>query len=433
MTTHKKPTPPPSSHLTPCVTLDRSRVLAGASTTVSALVEVTAPPAPPVDRPSLDVVLVIDRSGSMGGQPLESVKSAVIDLLRLGASGDRFAVVTFESSVEQVLGLDRHDFATAAAAVATIVPAGSTNLSGGWAKGLEILVNHGRADALKRIVVLTDGHANCGVTDHHSLRALLNGGVSHGITTSFVGFADGYDEALLATLADAGRGNDYWAAGPDEARGVFVREFSDLGTVVAQNITVTVDIPNSTVRLLGDFAHQNIDGRLEVQVGDIYGDETRRVLVQFDVEADDISGVDSQPLPEGAVRVGWLSVGADAALHDVIVPVNLVAVADVAALGEADDKVAEEVLRATASEERRLATEAIRLGDEGAATHLLRLSISKHERMGLFDDADELRFTLDTLSSEGTAGVSARQLKEMHFRSRAASKGRVKRIPRDEK
>ena len=432
MTTHTTPTPPPSDQLTARVTLDRSRVLAGTTSTVSALVEVTAPPAPPVDRPALDVVLVIDRSGSMSGRPLESVKTAVVDLLRLGANDDRFAVVVFESKVQQILGLERHDVAAAEAAVAAIVPGGSTNLSGGWAKGLEILVNQGRPDALKRVVVLTDGHANCGVTDHDSLRALVSGGVAHGITTTFVGFGDGYDEALLATLADAGRGNDYWAAGPDEARGVFVREFSDLGTVVAQNITVTLNVPNASVRLLGDFPTRAVGDGLEVEVGDIYGDETRRVLVQFDVEADEISGIEPQQLPEGTARIGWLSVGADAALHEVTVPVSLVAVADVAELGDSDDKVAGEVLKATASEHRRLATEAIRLGDTDAASLYLRSAMTAFSDLRLHSEAHDLSVTLDTLLSAGTAGVSAHELKEMHFRSRAASKGRVKRIPRDE-
>jgi len=432
MTTHRTPTPPPSNQLTPCVTLDRSRVLAGTMSTVSALVEVTAPPAPPADRPALDVVLVIDRSGSMGGRPLESVKTAVIDLLRLGASDDRFAVVVFDSTVQQILGLERHDAKTVATAIAAVDPGGSTNLSGGWAKGLEILTNHGRPEALKRVVVLTDGHANCGVTDHDSLRALVSGGVAHGITSTFVGFADGYDEKLLATLADAGRGNDYWAAGPDEARGVFMREFTDLGTVVAQNITVKLSVPNATVRLLGDFPNRTVEGGLEVEVGDIYGDETRRVLVQFDVEVDEITGVEPQPLPEGTVRIGWLSVGADAALHEVTVPVRLVAVADVAELGESDDKVAGEVLLATASEHRRLATEAIRLGDVDSASRFIVSSMKIYSDLRLDSEARDLRVTLDALLDGGTSSVSAHELKEMHFRSRAVSKGRVKRIPRDE-
>lgn len=429
MTTQPEPRIP--AQLAPRVTLDRSRVLAGNTSTVSALIEVTAPPAPPTDRPPLDVVLVIDRSGSMDGRPLESVKSAVLDLLRLGTPEDRFAVVVFDSSAQQILGLDRHDATVAATTISRVAPGGSTNLSGGWAKGLEILSKHGRPEALKRVVVLTDGHANAGVTDHTSLRALVSGGVAHGITSTFVGFADGYDEELLATLADAGRGNDYWAAGPDEARGVFVREFTDLGTVVAQNIAITVTIPKATPRLLGDFPHRIVDGALEVEVGDIYGDETRSILVQFEVEVDEITGDEPQPLPDGTVRIGWLSIGVDAALHDVTVPVHLEAVADVADIDAPDDKVAGEVLRIEASETRRLATESIRKGDGDSAISYLRTSMESFHRLGLADDADEMRLTLDALLSEGTGGVTARELKGMHSRSRAAAKGRVKRIPRD--
>ena len=62
-----------------------------------------------------------------------------------------------------------------------IYPGGSTNLSGGWLKGLEEL---GRADdGVRRVLLLTDGLANVGITDHAQLVSLAAGtqdaGVDH--------------------------------------------------------------------------------------------------------------------------------------------------------------------------------------------------------------------------------------------------------------
>src|SRR5689334_25414031 len=101
------------------------------------MLELTAPSvaAAPARRP-LDLVAAIDRSGSMAGEPLAAVLAAVDRLLRLLGPDDRIAVVTFDDEVDTVLPLLHHDPRSARHAVARIVSGGSTNLSGGWLKGV---------------------------------------------------------------------------------------------------------------------------------------------------------------------------------------------------------------------------------------------------------------------------------------------------------
>ena len=72
------------------------------------------------------------------------------------------------------------------------------------------------------------------ITDADALSQLAASANAQQVTTSMIGFADGYDEQLLAALADAGGGNDYWCAGPDQATKVFADEFAGLASVVAQ-------------------------------------------------------------------------------------------------------------------------------------------------------------------------------------------------------
>ena len=79
-----------------------------------------------------------------------------------------------------------------------------------------------------------------GITDADALSQLAASANAQHVTTSMIGFADGYDEQLLAALADAGGGNDYWCAGPDQATKVFADEFAGLASVVAQNISVEI-------------------------------------------------------------------------------------------------------------------------------------------------------------------------------------------------
>ena len=82
--------------------------------------------------------------------------------------------------------------------------------------------------------------ANAGIKEPDQLVGMVRGGHRQGITTSCIGFADGFDERLLAALADAGLGNDYWCDGPDQAHAVFQQEFGGLAAVVAQNLSVEV-------------------------------------------------------------------------------------------------------------------------------------------------------------------------------------------------
>ena len=182
----------------PTVKFDRTLVTVLVDEVVHVMLELAAPPAATMNRAPLDVVVVLDRSGSMSGAPLESVTAATAQLLRLAGSDDRVGVVAFDDEVQLVLPLAHHDPDIASRAVRAIQEGGSTNLSGGWLKGLELLTTAPRAESLRRIIVLTDGHANAGITGADQLVQLIKGGYGQGVTTSCIGFDAGYDEQLLA-------------------------------------------------------------------------------------------------------------------------------------------------------------------------------------------------------------------------------------------
>jgi Ca-activated chloride channel family protein len=146
----------------PSLSLDRSLVAAEGEQIVNCLLELRAPSAPTdAARMPLDLALVIDRSGSMCGEPLEAVKASVLQLLRVLGPDDRCAVVSFDDTVELALPLGHHDVDEATPLINAITDGGSTNLSGGWLKGLEVL-EAGRPEAVRRVVLLTDGAATPG-------------------------------------------------------------------------------------------------------------------------------------------------------------------------------------------------------------------------------------------------------------------------------
>jgi len=408
----------------PTISLDRTLVAVKVDGLVHLMLELSAPDAVASQRAPIDAVVVLDRSGSMGGAPLHSVREATCRLLRLLGADDRLGVVVFDDEVRMILPLGRHDAERASAVVRKVRSGGSTNLSGGWLKGLEMLSADGRPDALKRIVVLTDGHANVGITGQDELASLSSRARGQGVTTSTIGFDDGYDEVLLAAIADAGGGNDYWCAGPDQSPQVFAAEFDGLASVVAQNISVEVRPPSSiNVAVLNEYPITVVDGGMQIALGDAYGGEQRRIVVAYELPAPNEAGM----LELGTLVVRWASMVGDVALATVTIPVSVQAsddptVADVAP----DPAVTEHVNVLRAAKDRKAAHERLADGDvAGAQAYLASAVDHLMAAPCAAADLDQTRLDLDEL----TAGAwSQASTKRMYSTTRSIQKGRRSRF-----
>ncbi len=238
---------------------------------VHAMLEIAAPePAVSSPRAPLSLALVIDRSGSMAGEKLEYATRSAAWLAGRLRGDDRIAVVDYDDDVRLLVPLARVDQARLAAAIGSIRPGNTTNLSGGWLKGLEQLRG---ADGPRKIILLTDGIANEGITDSETLVGLAVGARSDGVGTTTIGFGDGFNEDLLTAMADAGGGNSHYAASAEAAPAIFAEEFADLTRLVAQNISVEIR-PAGTVAMLGvlnEYPRVPVDSGVQVQLGDAYG------------------------------------------------------------------------------------------------------------------------------------------------------------------
>ena len=178
---------------------------------VHAMLELVAPdPEAGGTRPPLELALVIDRSGSMSGFKLEVTKQCARFLVRRLAPPDRLALVAYDDEVELLIPLVPVDQGAFAGAIDRLYPRGTTNLSGGWLKGAEQL-RGGDGNASKKVMLLTDGLANVGVTGPSALVAMAEAQAKGGVGTTTIGFGQDFDEDLLTTMADAGRGNAHYA------------------------------------------------------------------------------------------------------------------------------------------------------------------------------------------------------------------------------
>ena len=389
---------------------------------VHCMLELQAPPAPQDrPRPLFHLALVLDRSGSMAGRKLEVVRECAGFLVRRLAPTDELALIAYDDEVQLLAPLAPVDQSALTRAIGRVHPGGQTNLSGGWLKGAEEL-RRTRGEGPRKILLLTDGLANVGVTDPEALVAMARlTAEEQDVGTTTIGFGEDFDEDLLTAMAEAGRGNAHFAETPDAAPGIFAEELEGLLSLVAQNVSVEIR-PSAEVQLLGilnDFSHVPVPGGVQIQLGDAYGDEGRRVV--FELHVPELASLGVVEIAEVVLRS--TTIGREIAQHELRLPlvVNLVA-ADEAAASEADREVTEEVIVLTSARAQKQARE---LADRGkfdeahevlsdAAKELRRVAKDSAQAEELAAQAGMLSESLEMMSP---ASYDLRARKRMSYQS----------------
>jgi len=404
-----------------CLQLQHDLVAVQTETDLHVLVELTAPAAP-LDRTRepLRIAVVVDRSGSMYGAKLEAAKRSIAYLAGQLTADDQLAVVAYDDQVTLPHALGPANAGAIDLALAGIDAGGSTNLSGGWLKGVEQLRQV--EDGIRRVVLLSDGHANVGITDPAMLARAAAEVAGSGISTTTIGFGDGFDEHLMTAVADSGGGSGHFAQSPDDAPGIFAEEFDDLATLVAQNLSVEVR-PSSDVEVievLNAYPSTAVAGGVQVLLGDAFAGHTSRVVLRLRVPA--ISQLGLATIGEVIVR--WVALDGQIAEHTVTQPLVVNAVsADDAHKGLPNATVVEEIVVLTAGRATEQARDLAERGDLGAAKELLDANLARlREVSSHHPAADQLRETITRLEFTGQAMASSAygpaEAKRMLYESR---------------
>lgn len=328
--------------------------------TVRALVRLTGHAPAQERRAPINISVVLDRSGSMAGPKLDAAREAAVFLVQRLALEDRVSVVAYDDAIETVaMPATGAEGPRVTQAINNIQVGGCTNLSGGWLRGRELVAAHKEQGTVNRVLLLTDGLANAGITDHTQLCALAGGAKGEGITTSTIGFGADYDERLLRGMADAGGGNTWYIERPDQAPGVFEEEIEGLLSLSAQNLAVEIR-PGTQVRLVtvhNDYPHQDLpDGVRRYELGDLYAREPRSMLIEFFVP-----GLDESAL----LNVAGIVVHAHVLTGDGNIErqeITFAVATPLGAAGHAEPEVRRELLVLAAAKARE---EAVRLEREG--------------------------------------------------------------------
>jgi Ca-activated chloride channel family protein len=378
-------------------------------------------------RAPVTVQVVLDRSGSMAGERLETAKQALIALVDRLGSADRFGVVAFDQDVSvPVPASVLSDKDATRAAIAAIWPGGQTNLSAGLLRGLQEAKRVATGTGAT-VLLLSDGHANAGEVDPVRLGGLAAAARKAMITTSSVGLGLGYDELLLAELAKGGQGNHVFAEEADGAAHAVASEVDGLlsKTVQAASLRITLKPPVSALQVWNDVPSYAVDGDIVLELGDLWSGEQRKLLLTLQVPAASELGLHQI----ADLELRYVTVP-ELVEHTVVLPVHVnVVPGDQAAGRIANPAVTSERLFQQAQKAKRRAADFLRNGDEAAATAVygaaaedLAVHLEANPSPELAQELDivsELRARTEAGQSEWAARTSrAEQARKSRMRGR---------------
>lgn len=274
--------------------LSQTKVIQGSDGLVYLQVDLEAPEladAARKRRPT-DFVIVLDRSGSMADyRKMEFAQKAIDSLISQLKTGDRFALVDFDSVVETPIPLT--DVTESAkdrfrGEVRRIAPRDGTNLGGGLIAGIDVIKSAGRRTGqAQRVILLSDGLANEGITDTAELGRIAARAVSGEFALSTIGVGLDFNEDLMASLADHGTGNYTFLEDLSSLDRVLAQEFYGASRIYASQIKVKLDLGSGMEAVeASGYPIEKEAGVTVIRPGHLYGGQRKTLFVTLRLPTD---------------------------------------------------------------------------------------------------------------------------------------------------
>jgi Ca-activated chloride channel family protein len=238
-------------------------------------------------RKPMNISVVIDRSGSMSDQhKMEYVKKAFATLIDQLQPNDILSLVIYDDVIDVIrkakkVGEDKQSIKRM---LDEVYPRGSTNLGGGLIEGLKQTERFAGKEFINRVVLLSDGLANVGVTDPSELNKIAKRYRNRSISVTAMGVGLDYNENLMMGISESGGGNYYFIEHPNSLASIVRQEFDMVSSVVAQNAAVYLTLgDNVRVKDVVGCEFRNEAAHYIIPIGDLYANESREFTVELSI------------------------------------------------------------------------------------------------------------------------------------------------------
>lgn len=233
----------------------------------------------------LNLCLVLDRSTSMHGRRMDTLKTAAIEIMRKLRPDDILSVVAFSDRAEVILPAGNpHDLNRLESAIHRILTGGATELYQGLEAGLREIRVFLHRQQLAHLILLTDGHT---YGDEAVCLELADQAAELGIGISGFGLGEDWNDVFLDDLTSRTGCSAVYISQPETIEAYLVEKFHSLNGVWAKDLRLLLE-PHPGVQLRAAYRYEPDPGPLptghSILLGYLPGDRSIAILLEFELE-----------------------------------------------------------------------------------------------------------------------------------------------------
>lgn len=350
----------------------------------------------------LNLCFVLDRSGSMMGTPLKTVKDAARKIIDRLTERDRISIIAFDHKAEVLVN---NQLATDLDAIKRRIDdlraGGGTCIDDGLKLGISELAKE-KEDFVSQLLLLTDGENEHG--DNARAMKLADVATGYNLTVSTLGFGDHWNQDVLEQIADAGGGSLNYIQHAEEAIATFGRLFTRIQSVGLTNAFLNIELADGTrladLKPVAQVAPETVElptvqegNQAMIRIGDLMKDEPRVILLNLYIPQ----------LAAGTATVGQLQVTYDdpaigaTGERSEVVPIEIAAMDNY--VPKEDEGVQQNILALAKYRQTQIAEDKLKAGDRQGAVTMLQSAANTAIQMGDTNAATVLQENATQLQS----------------------------------
>lgn len=333
----------------------------------------------------LNVCFVLDRSGSMMGTPLQTVKQAASRIVDRLTERDRISIIAFDHKAEVLISNElATDLDGIKRRINSLRAGGGTCIDDGLKSGIEQLAA-GKEGYVSQLLLLTDGENEHG--DNARAVKLADVAIGYNLTVNTLGFGDHWNQDVLEQIADAGGGSLSYIEHAEEAIATFGRLFARMQSVSLTNAFLNLELLSGTrladLKPVAQVAPETVElsantqeNLAVVRIGDLMVDEPRVILLTMYVPQ----------LAEGVVPVAKVQVTYDDPAFDLTAQATETQTIDILAQSAytpaTNPEVQRHILALAKYRQTQIAEDKLKSGDRTGAVTMLQSAANTAIQMG---------------------------------------------------